>query len=315
MYRPKVLVVGAGAVGATAALEIARLDICSTVDLLDIKEGVPVGKAMDIMQARQFLGFSTNVRGFTGDYATTGGNDIVVITSGMPRKPGMTREELLSTNAAIVKDVVEKVLEYSSEPIFIIVSNPVDSLTYLVHRLLPDYPKNKIIGMAGALDSARFGYYLSQEFGKHDYCDGIVLGGHGDVTMVPVVESATRNGQRECFDEEKMKRVVENTKMGGARLTQLIGTSAWLAPGVAIAVMVNAIIRDLRIYLPCSIYREEYASCIGTNCMLGANGVEGYEVNYAYDSNNPAIYDALERISIVNAEVDKFLYNGSQTSE
>lgn len=315
MYRPKVLVVGAGAVGATAALEIARLDICDTVDLLDIKEGVPVGKAMDIMQARQFLGFSTIVRGFTSDYEVTGGNDIVVITSGMPRKPGMTREELISTNAAIVKEVVEKSLEHSNEPIFIIVSNPVDSLTYLVNRMLPDYPKNKIIGMAGALDSARFGYYLGREFGPRNYCDGIVLGGHGDVTMVPVVESATCNGKREYIDDDAMNRVVENTKLGGARLTELLGTSAWLAPGVAIAVMVNAIIRDLRIYLPCSIYREEYALCIGTNCMLGANGVEGYEVNYAYESANPAIYDALERISIVNAEVDKFLYNGAQSPE
>lgn len=315
MYRPKVLVVGAGAVGATAAYEIARLDICSVVDLLDIKEGVPVGKAMDIMQARQFLGFSTIVRGFTNDYEITGGNDIVVITSGMPRKPGMTREELISTNASIVKDVVEKVLEYSSEPIFIIVSNPVDSLTYLVHRMLPNYPKNKIIGMAGALDSARFGYYLSREFGHREYCDGLVIGGHGDVTMVPVVESASKNGQRVYLDDEAMRHVVEDTKMGGARLTQLLGTSAWLAPGVAIAVMVNAIVNDLRIYLPCSIYREEYCCCIGTNCMLGANGVEGYEVNLSYDFANPAIYDALERISIVNAEVDKFLYNGSQSSE
>ncbi len=315
MYRPKVLVVGAGAVGATAAYEIARLDICSVVDLLDIKEGVPVGKAMDIMQARQFLRFSTIVRGFTNNYEITGGNDIVVITSGVPRKPGMTREELLSTNASIVKDVVEKVLENSNEPIFIIVSNPVDSLTYLVNKMLPNYPKNKIIGMGGTLDSARFGYYLSCQFGHREYCDGLVVGGHGDMTMVPVVESASKNGQRVYLDDETMKHVVEDTKMGGARLTQLLGTSAWLAPGIAIAVMVNAIVNDLRIYLPCSIYREEYGCCIGTNCMLGANGVEGYEVNLSYDSANPAIYDALERITMVNAEVDKFLYNGSQSSE
>ena len=315
MYRPKVLVVGAGAVGATAAYEIARLDICSIVDLLDIKEGVPVGKAMDIMQARQFLRFSTIVRGFTNNYEITGGNDIVVITSGVPRKPGMTREELLSTNASIVKDVVEKVLENSNEPIFIIVSNPVDSLTYLVNKMLPNYPKNKIIGMGGTLDSARFGYYLSYQFDHREYCDGLVVGGHGDMTMVPVVESASKNGQRVYLDDETMKHVVEDTKMGGARLTQLLGTSAWLAPGIAIAVMVNAIVNDLRIYLPCSIYREEYGCCIGTNCMLGANGVEGYEVNLSYDSANPAIYDALERITMVNAEVDKFLYNGSQSSE
>lgn len=315
MYRPKVLVVGAGAVGATAAYEIARLDICGIVDLLDIKEGVPVGKAMDIMQARQFLRFSTIVRGFTNNYEITGGNDIVVITSGVPRKPGMTREELLSTNASIVKDVVEKVLEYSNEPIFIIVSNPVDSLTYLVQKMLPNYPKNKIIGMGGTLDSARFGYYLSREFGHREYCDGLVVGGHGDMTMVPVVESASKNGQRVYLDDETMRHVVEDTKAGGARLTQLLGTSAWLAPGIAIAVMVNAIINDLRIYLPCSIYREEYGCCIGTNCMLGANGVEGYEVSLSYDSANPAIYDALERITMVNSEVDKFLYNVSQPSE
>ena len=315
MYKPKVLVVGAGAVGATAAYEIARLNICNTVDLLDIKEGVPEGKAMDIMQARQFLGFDTIVRGFTNDYESSGGNDIVIITSGVPRKPGMTREELISINVSVIKDVVEKVLEHSTEPIFIIVSNPVDSLTYLVHQMLPNYPKNKIIGMGGTLDSARFGYYLSKEFDYHEYCDGLVVGGHGDVTMVPVVESATKNGQRVCLDDDVMNRVIEATKVGGATLTKLLGTSAWLAPGVAIAVMVNAIVNDLRIYLPCSIYREEYCCCIGTNCMLGSNGVEGYEVNLSYESSNPAIYDALERISIVNAEVDKFLRNDSLSSK
>ena len=199
--------------------------------------------------------------------------------------------------------------------IFIIVSNPVDSLTYLVHQMLPNYPKNKIIGMGGTLDSARFGYYLSKEFDYHEYCDGLVVGGHGDVTMVPVVESATKNGQRVYLDDDVMSRVIEATKVGGATLTKLLGTSAWLAPGVAIAVMVNAIVNDLRIYLPCSIYREEYCCCIGTNCMLGANGVEGYEVNLSYESSNPAIYDALERISMVNAEVDKFLRNDSLSSK
>ena len=315
MYKPKVLVVGAGAVGATAAYEIARLNICSIVDLLDIKEGVSEGKAMDIMQARQFIGFSTIVRGYTNDYEASGANDIVVITSGVPRKPGMTREELISINASVVKDVVEKVLEHSNEPIFIIVSNPVDSLTYLVHQMLPDYPKNKILGMGGTLDSARFGYYLSKEFEFRECCDGLVIGGHGDTTMVPVIESAVKQGNRIYLDDETMCRVVEETKVGGATLTKLLGTSAWLAPGVAIAVMVNAIVNDLRIYLPCSIYREEHGCCIGTNCMLGANGVEGYEVNLSYESSNPAIYDALERISMVNAEVDKFLRNDSLSSK
>lgn len=311
MYRPKVLVVGAGMVGATAAYEIARLDVCDCVDLLDIREGIAVGKAMDIMQARQLLGFSTLVRGFTGDYQACGGNDIVVITSGAPRKPGMTREELIHTNAAIVKEVVEKVLENSNEPIFIVVSNPVDSITYMLTQMLPEYPKNKIIGMGGALDSARFGYYISQAFGHREYCDGLVLGGHGDTTMVPVVESATRMGQREYFDPETMKQVVEETKVGGARITQLLGTSAWVAAGVVIAAMVNAIVQDLRIYMPCSVYRDEYGLCIGTNCMLGEHGIEGYEVNLNYTSENPAIYDALERITIVNNEVDKFLSNGT----
>ena len=315
MYKPKVLVVGAGAVGATAAYEIARLNTCSIVDLLDIKEGVSEGKAMDIMQARQFIGFNTIVRGYTNDYEASGVNDIVVITSGVPRKPGMTREELISINASVVKDVVEKVLEHSNEPIFIIVSNPVDSLTYLVHQMLPDYPKNKILGMGGTLDSARFGYYLSKEFEFRECCDGLVVGGHGDTTMVPVIESAVKQGNRIYLDDETMCRVVEETKVGGATLTKLLGTSAWLAPGVAIAVMVNAIVNDSRIYLPCSIYREEYGCCIGTNCMLGANGIEGYEVNLSYDSSNPDIYDALEKISIVNTEVDKFLYNDSKSSK
>jgi len=276
----KVTVVGAGAVGASCAEYIAIKNFCSEVVLVDIKEGYAEGKAMDLMQCASLNGFDTKITGVTGDYAATAGSDVAVITSGIPRKPGMTREELIGINAGIVKTVSESLVKHSPNVIIIIVSNPMDTMTMLVHNST-NIAKNKIIGMGGALDSARFKYRLSEALGcPASDVDGMVIGGHSDKGMLPLTRLATRNSVRvsEFLSEEKLEEVAQATMVGGATLTGLLGTSAWYAPGAAVSAMVQAIAQDAQKIFPCSALLEgEYGLSglsIGVPCILGKNGIE-----------------------------------------
>lgn len=276
----KVTVVGAGAVGASCAEYIAIKDFASEVVLIDIKEGFAEGKAMDLMQTASLNSFDTKITGTTNDYAKTAGSDVAVITSGIPRKPGMTREELISTNAGIVKSVAENLIKHSPEVIIIVVSNPMDTMTYLAHKAL-GLPKHRIIGMGGALDSARFKYRLSEalECPASDV-DGMVIGGHSDTGMIPLTRLATRNSVpvSKFLDEEKLAYVKEETKVGGATLTKLLGTSAWYAPGAAVSAMVQAIACDTKKMFPCSCLLEgEYGLSdlsIGVPAIIGKNGIK-----------------------------------------
>ncbi|SMO64465.1 malate dehydrogenase [Solitalea koreensis] len=276
----KITVVGAGAVGATCADNIARKELASEVVLLDIKEGFAEGKAMDMMQTATLLGFDTKITGSTNDYTKTAGSDVVVITSGLPRKPGMTREELIGINAGIVKGVAENILKHSPNAIFLIISNPMDTMTYLAFKAL-GLPKNRIIGMGGALDSSRFKYYLSQAMNcSPNEIHGTVVGGHGDTTMIPLTRLATYNGTpvSNYIDADTLKKVAADTMVGGATLTGLLGTSAWYAPGAAGAAMVEAIVRDEKRVFASSVYLEgEYGQndiCMGVPVVVGKNGWE-----------------------------------------
>ena len=276
----KVTVVGAGAVGASCAEYIAIKNFVSEVILLDIKENYAEGKAMDLMQTASLNDFDTRIVGSTDDYSKTANSDIAVITSGIPRKPGMTREELIGINAGIVKSVSQQLLEYSPEVIIIIVSNPMDTMTYLTHKVT-GLPKNRIIGMGGALDSARFKYRLSEalECPISDV-DGMVIGGHSDKGMIPLTRIASRNSVRvsEFLSEERLLKVLNDTKVGGATLTSMLGTSAWYAPGAAVSALVHAISCDKKKIFPCSTYLDgEYGLsnlCIGVPVVLGKNGIE-----------------------------------------
>lgn len=276
----KVTVVGAGAVGASCAEYIAIKNFASEVVLLDIKEGFAEGKAMDLMQTASLNGFDTKITGVTNDYSKTADSDICVITSGIPRKPGMTREELIGINAGIVKDVSSNLVKHSPKTIIIVVSNPMDTMTYLVHKT-SGLDKNKIIGMGGALDSARFKYRLAEALGAPiSDVDGMVIGGHSDTGMVPLTRLATRNSipVTKFISEERMNQVMEDTKVGGATLTKLLGTSAWYAPGAAVSALVQAIACDQKKMFPCSVMLEgEYGMkdiCIGAPVILGRNGIE-----------------------------------------
>ncbi|GGD55970.1 malate dehydrogenase [Muriicola marianensis] len=275
----KVTIVGAGAVGASCAEYIAIKDFASEVVLLDIKEGYAEGKAMDLMQTASLNGFDTKISGTTGDYSKTANSDIAVITSGIPRKPGMTREELIGINAGIVKDVATNLIKHSPDVILIVVSNPMDTMTYLVHQVT-DLPKERIIGMGGALDSARFKYRLAEALGAPiSDVDGMVIGGHSDTGMVPLARHATRNSVKvsEFLSADRLSQVVEDTKVGGATLTKLLGTSAWYAPGAAVSALVQAIACDLKKMFPCSVLLDgEYDLndiCIGVPVILGRNGI------------------------------------------
>jgi malate dehydrogenase len=248
--------------------------------ILDIKEGVAEGKAMDLMQCASLNGFDTRITGTSNDYSKTANSDIAVITSGIPRKPGMTREELIGINAGIVKSVAASLLEHSPEVILIVVSNPMDTMTYLVHKTT-GLPKNRIIGMGGALDSARFKYRLAEALGAPiSDVDGMVIGGHSDTGMVPLTRHATRNSIKvsEFLSEDRLKQVAEDTKVGGATLTKLLGTSAWYAPGAAVSGLVQAIACDQKKIFPCSALLEgEYNLndlCIGVPVVLGRKGIE-----------------------------------------
>ncbi|QLG46178.1 malate dehydrogenase [Costertonia aggregata] len=276
----KVTIVGAGAVGASCAEYIAIKNFASEVVLLDIKEGYAEGKAMDLMQCASLNAFDTKITGVTNDYSKTAGSDIAVITSGIPRKPGMTREELIGINAGIVKSVSSNLIEHSPNVTLVVVSNPMDTMTYLVHKTA-DLPKNKIIGMGGALDSARFKYRLAEALeAPISDVDGMVIGGHSDTGMVPLTSQASRNSIKvsEFLSAERLEQVAADTKVGGATLTKLLGTSAWYAPGAAVSGLVQAIACDQKKMFPCSTYLEgEYGLndiCIGVPVILGKNGIE-----------------------------------------
>jgi malate dehydrogenase len=276
----KVTVVGAGAVGATCADNIARAALCQELVLLDIKEGLAEGKALDMTQTAALLGFDTRITGVTNDYSKTAGSNVVVITSGLPRKPGMTREELIGTNAGIVKGVAQNILKYSPDAILLIISNPMDTMTYLALTSL-GLPKNRVIGMGGALDSARFRCYLSKALDCSPAdLNAIVVGGHGDTTMIPLISKATWNSipVTKYLSEEQQKQIVSDTMVGGATLTKLIGTSAWYAPGAAGAALVESIIRDEKKLFTCCVALDgEYGQkdiCLGVPVIIGKNGWE-----------------------------------------
>ena len=302
----KVTIVGAGAVGASCAEYIAIKNFASEIVLVDIKEGVAEGKAMDLMQTATLNGFDSKIVGSTNDYSKTTGSDVVVITSGIPRKPGMTREELIGINANIVKEVSSNLIKHSPDTIVIVVSNPMDTMTYLVHKTT-GLPKNRIIGMGGALDSARFKYRLSEalECPPSDV-DGMVIGGHSDTGMVPLTRMATRNSipVSAFLSEERLDQVSEDTKVGGATLTKLLGTSAWYAPGAAVSAMVQAIACDQKKMFPCSALLEgEYGLndlCIGVPAILGKGGLEQIVEIELNDAEKAKIKESAEGVKKTN---------------
>ncbi len=276
----KITVVGAGAVGATCADNIARKELTTELVLLDIKEGLAEGKAQDMMQTSTLLGFDTKITGCTNDYAKTAGSDVVVITSGIPRKPGMTREELIGTNASIVKGVCENILKHSPNAIIIVISNPMDTMTYLA-LTSTGLPKNRIIGMGGILDSSRFKYQLSKHLGcSPSDLNAVVIGGHGDTTMIPLIRLATWNSVpvTKFLSAEQQTQIVNDTMVGGATLTKLLGTSAWYAPGATGAALVEAIVRDEKKSFACCVALDgEYGQkdiCLGVPVIIGKNGWE-----------------------------------------
>ncbi|GAB4229705.1 MAG: malate dehydrogenase [Ekhidna sp.] len=309
----KVTVVGAGAVGASCAEYIAIKDFASEVVLIDIKEGFAEGKAMDLMQTASLNGFDTKITGTTNDYSKTTNSDIAVITSGIPRKPGMTREELISTNAGIVKSVAENLIKHSPNVIIIVVSNPMDTMTYLAHKAL-GLPKHRIIGMGGALDSARFKYRLAEALDcPASDVDGMVIGGHSDTGMIPLTRLATRNSVpvSKFLNEEQMEYVKQETKVGGATLTKLLGTSAWYAPGAAVSAMVQAIACDTKKMFPASCLLEgEYGLndlSIGVPAIIGRNGIEKIveiELDDAEKANLQESADAVKKTNGVLSEMN-----------
>jgi len=276
----KVTIVGAGNVGASCAEYILIKQIAEEVILVDIKDGFAEGKALDLTQTTSTLGFKSKVLGVTNEYEKTSNSDVVVITSGIPRKPGMTREELIGINAGIVKSVSENLLKFSPNAIIIVVSNPMDTMTYLVNKSF-NIPKNRIIGMGGILDSSRFKTYISKSSGyPQDEIEAMVIGGHGDTTMIPLTSLAKCNNEllTNILPEDKVIKIASDTMVGGATLTKLLGTSAWYAPGASVSYLVNAIVNDTKEVLPCSVFLEgEYGVkdlCIGVPVKIGKNGFE-----------------------------------------
>ena len=309
----KVTVVGAGAVGASCAEYIAIKNFASEVVLVDIKEGFAEGKAMDLMQTASLNGFDTKISGSTNDYSPTAGSDVAVITSGIPRKPGMTREELIGINAGIVKTVTENLLKHSPNVIIIVVSNPMDTMTYLVHKST-NIPKHRIIGMGGALDSARFKYRLAEALDcPASDVDGMVIGGHSDTGMVPLIEKAVRNSVpvSEFLSADRMAKIVEDTKVGGATLTGLLGTSAWYAPGAAVSELVRAIAQDSKKIFPCSALLEgEYGLndlAIGVPCVLGKNGIEKIVEIKLSDNEKAKLTESADGVKKTNADLNSVL--------
>ncbi|MFC6097740.1 malate dehydrogenase [Flavobacterium qiangtangense] len=309
----KVTVVGAGNVGASCADVISYRGIASEVVLLDIKEGFAEGKAMDLMQCATNTGFNTQITGVTNDYSKTANSDVVVITSGIPRKPGMTREELIGINAGIVKSVAENILKFSPEAIIVVVSNPMDTMTYLTLKAT-GLPKNRIIGMGGALDSSRFRYYLSKALDKpSNDVSAMVIGGHGDTTMIPLTRLASYNGipVSEFLSKEELEKVAADTMVGGATLTGLLGTSAWYAPGASVAYLVDSILNDQKKMIACSVFLEgEYGQndiCLGVPCIIGKNGIEEI-LTINLDENEKALLSkSADAVRNMNADLKSVL--------
>ena len=309
----KVTIVGAGNVGASCADVISYRGIASEVVLLDIKEGFAEGKAMDIMQCATNTGFNTNLSGVTNDYSKTANSDVVVITSGIPRKPGMTREELIGINAGIVKSVAENVLKNSPEAIIVVVSNPMDTMTYLTLKAT-GIPKNRIIGMGGALDSSRFRYYLSKALDKpSNDVSAMVIGGHGDTTMIPLTRLASYNGipVSEFLSKEQLDKVAADTMVGGATLTGLLGTSAWYAPGASVAYLVDSILNDQKKMIACSVFLEgEYGQndiCLGVPCIIGKNGIEEILTINLDEAEKAALSKSADAVRNMNADLKSVL--------
>ena len=305
----KVTIVGAGNVGASCAEYIAQKQIASKVVLLDIKEGFAEGKALDLFQTATTLGFNTSITGVTNDYSATAGSNVVVITSGVPRKPGMTREELIGINAGIVKKVSENILKYSPDSVIVVVSNPMDTMTYLALKAT-GLPKNRIIGMGGALDSSRFKTYLSLALKKPvNDIQGMVIGGHGDTTMIPLSRLASYNGVpvSQFLDKKNLDKVVSDTMVGGATLTRLLGTSAWYAPGASVSYLVDNILNDYKRMIPCSVLLEgEYGLndiCIGVPCIIGANGVENIVDLKLNDDEMNLLRKSAEKVKEMNSSL------------
>ena len=302
----KVTIVGAGNVGASCAEYIAQKEIASKVVLLDIKEGFAEGKALDLFQTATTLGFNTSIKGVTNDYSATSGSDVVVITSGVPRKPGMTREELIGINAGIVQKVSESILINSPNAIIVVVSNPMDTMTYLALKST-GLPKNRIIGMGGALDSSRFKTYLSLALDKPvNDIQGMVIGGHGDTTMIPLTRLASYNGGpvSQYLDAETLQKVAADTMVGGATLTKLLGTSAWYAPGASVAFLVDSILNDYKRMIPCSVLLEgEYGLsdiCIGVPCIIGSDGVQSIVDIKLNEIEQALLKNSAEKVQIMN---------------
>ena len=309
----KVTIVGAGNVGASCADVISYRGIASEVVLLDIKEGFAEGKAMDIMQCATNTGFNTKVSGVTNDYTKTANSDVVVVTSGIPRKPGMTREELIGINAGIVKTVVENVLKHSPNTIVVIVSNPMDTMTYLALKI-SGLPKNRIIGMGGALDSSRFRYYLSKALDKpSNDVSAMVIGGHGDTTMIPLTRLASYNGipVSEFLSQDALDKVAAETMVGGATLTGLLGTSAWYAPGASVAYLVDSILNDQKKMIACSVFLEgEYGQndiCIGVPCIIGKNGIEEIVAINLSETEKELFSKSADAVRNMNADLKSVL--------
>lgn len=309
----KVTIVGAGNVGATCADVISYRGIASEICLLDIKEGFAEGKALDIFQCATTTGFNTKIYGSTNDYSKTANSSVVVITSGIPRKPGMTREELIGINAGIVKNVAENILAHSPNAIIVVVSNPMDTMTYLALKAT-GLPKNRIIGMGGALDSSRFKTYLSLALDKPaNDISGMVIGGHGDTTMIPLTRLASYNGVpvTQFLSQEQLDKVAADTMVGGATLTGLLSTSAWYAPGASVAFLVDSILNDQKKMIPCSVMLDgEYGQsdiCIGVPCIIGKNGVEEILDIQLNDTEQAAFNKSADAVRAMNSELKSVL--------
>ena len=309
----KVSVIGAGNVGSSCAEYIAISKIANEVIILDIKKGLSEGKALDLTQTSSTLGFDTVIKGVTNDYKSTEDSDVVVITSGIPRKPGMTREELIGINAGIVNSVTENILKFSPNTIIIVVSNPMDTMTYLALKS-NKLEKNKVIGMGGALDSSRFKTYLSQALNKpQSDIHAMVIGGHGDTTMIPLIRLASYNGIpiTNLLSTEKQKEIVSSTMIGGATLTKLLGTSAWYAPGASVSYLVDSILNNKKKIIPCSVYLEgQYGLndiCIGVPCIIGRKGIdEIIDLNLVSSEKNK-LEESAKAIATMNKSLKNFI--------
>ena len=309
----KVSIIGAGNVGASCAEYIAISKIANEVVILDIKEGLSEGKALDLTQTSSTLGFDTIIKGVTNDYKSTQNSDVVVITSGIPRKPGMTREELIDINAGIVNSVTENVLKFSPNTILVVVSNPMDTMTYLALKS-NKLEKNKVIGMGGALDSSRFKTYLSQALNKpQSDIHAMVIGGHGDTTMIPLIRLASYNGIpiTNLLSNEKQNAVVSSTMIGGATLTKLLGTSAWYAPGASVSYLVDSILNNKKKVIPCSVYLDgQYGLrdiCIGVPSIIGKNGIEEIIDLDLNSSEKHKLQESAKAIANMNSSLKNFI--------